>query len=75
MANPCRHCGVTPLIEVSGADWLCPNCDKWQDTIACPTCGAPARISLLPKTVVPKAHDPVAAEPEQIPDVAEEGSK
>ena len=54
----CRHCGQPNDDAIAGEDWLCPHCEHYQDTIACPTCGSPARISLLPEGVVPAPHAP-----------------
>lgn len=55
----CRHCGAPHDLEPGAdPDWQCPECERWQDTIACPTCHQPARISLLPKEAVPAAHAP-----------------
>ena len=58
-ATHCRHCGA-PLDSAanSGAEIQCPNCERYQDTIACPTCRQPARISLLPEGSAPEPHAP-----------------
>lgn len=59
---PCRHCGEANQIRSdANPDWQCAVCERWQDTIACPTCGQPARISLLAPEVVPAPHEPVSA--------------
>lgn len=56
----CRHCGAPKQLEAEGnPDWQCPVCELWQDTIACPVCHQPARISLLPAEVVPPPHAPL----------------
>jgi rubrerythrin len=43
----CRHCGKSSQQLSDNPDWLCPKCDHYQDTMACPTCGQPTRISLM----------------------------
>ncbi len=54
----CRHCGQPNDNAVAGGDWQCPSCEQYQDTMACPTCGNPARISLMPEDLVPAPHAP-----------------
>lgn len=67
----CRHCGaaknvarhfspVTGQEQVyeAGEDWLCAECQRWQDQMACPTCGSIVRISLMPSDLAPKAVKP-----------------
>lgn len=57
----CRHCGGPNRIATdANPDWQCAICERWQDTIACPTCGQPARISLLPAELVPAPHEPLS---------------
>ena len=50
----CRHCGKKNANATPG-DWLCPNCERWQNTVGCPTCGQPVDISQLPSDTVPAA--------------------
>jgi transcription elongation factor Elf1 len=55
----CYHCGAPhELTEGDDTDWLCPHCEKYQDTMACPECGHPVRISLMDPAKVPAAHAP-----------------
>lgn len=59
----CRHCGhaneISVQAVVDGEDWLCEHCQRFQDSMTCPTCGNLARISLMPKDLVPEPHAPV----------------
>jgi len=58
----CRHCGHVheePLTISADADWLCPHCDRWQNTVKCPTCNQPVHVSQLAEDQVPAAHGPV----------------
>jgi len=50
----CRWCGAyhEPGVDES-ADWLCAECERYQDATICPTCGNLARVSLLPSEYVP----------------------
>jgi len=50
----CRHCGTESEHMSDDTDWLCKACDHYQDTIACPTCGQPMRMSLHPDTAKEK---------------------
>lgn len=55
----CRHCGQPHDGEVpEGDDWLCVNCEHYQDQMLCPTCKQPARISLMPADLAPAPHAP-----------------
>lgn len=55
----CRHCGQPNEVDVeANPDWLCPACGRYQDAMICPTCGGLARISAMPKDVVPEPHAP-----------------
>lgn len=55
----CRHCGQPNEVDAeANPDWVCPSCGRYQDAMVCPTCGNLARISLLPKDVVPEPHAP-----------------
>ena len=55
----CRHCGqARELAAGDDPDWLCEYCDKYQDTMACPECGQPTRISLMDPAKVPAPHGP-----------------
>lgn len=54
----CRHCGLENPGKTAGSDFLCQFCDGYQDTLACPTCHQPTRISLLPEGTAPPAHAP-----------------
>jgi hypothetical protein len=56
-AAHCRHCGV-PSDAPAGSDFQCASCERYQDTVACPTCHQPARISLLPEGTAPEPHAP-----------------
>jgi DNA-directed RNA polymerase subunit RPC12/RpoP len=59
MKSTCRHCGAeNQLAEGANPDYACKVCGQWQDTIACPTCGQPTRISLMPPDLVPAPHAP-----------------
>ena len=55
----CRHCGEANPDAQAGTDFLCRACDGYQDTMACPVCHQPARISLLPDGTAPAPHAPV----------------
>lgn len=70
----CRHCGepknvvtlknavtLTDTPYDTGDDWLCASCEHWQDSMLCPTCKQPARISLMPADLAPKAAKPKKA--------------
>jgi len=46
----CRHCGKASEHMSDDTDWLCPKCDHYQDTMACPVCWQPTRISLMQDT-------------------------
>lgn len=55
----CRHCGQPyELAPDADADWLCPACERYQDSMTCPTCSQVARISLMPAELAPEAHAP-----------------
>lgn len=55
----CRHCGAAhEMVEGESSDWLCSECDKYQDTMACPECGQPTSISLMDPAKVPAPHAP-----------------
>lgn len=59
MTVNCRHCGQPNEVDVEATpDWQCPACERYQDAMQCPTCGQTARISLLPKDIVPEPHAP-----------------
>lgn len=53
----CRHCGQPGDADASG-DWLCRSCERYQDTMACPVCHQPARISLMTEDLAPPVHAP-----------------
>jgi hypothetical protein len=57
--DTCRHCGAARPGEAEsadlGADWLCSSCERWQDSMTCPTCGSQTRISTMPPDLVPPA--------------------
>jgi hypothetical protein len=55
----CRHCGHLNDTTSTDGDWLCPNCERYQDQMTCPTCKQPARISLMPDEFAPTPHAPV----------------
>jgi len=43
----CVHCDASHTIESdANPDWLCPACDRYQDTTTCPTCHSVVRASL-----------------------------
>lgn len=55
----CRHCGVPSDIDIGlTPDWLCVNCEHYQDAMPCPTCGQTVRISLMPAEIAPEIHEP-----------------
>jgi hypothetical protein len=59
VSTHCRHCGRRTETDVSDTpDWLCSHCDRYQDTVACPTCHQPSRASLMDSEVVPAAAKP-----------------
>ena len=55
MTEHCYHCGAPREFadEDHDKDWFCDSCERWQDTIGCPTCHQPTRASLLDPSVVP----------------------
>jgi hypothetical protein len=56
----CRHCGRPNEVDVEATpDWLCPSCERYQDSMLCPTCSSVVRISLMPDGSAPEAHAPV----------------
>jgi hypothetical protein len=56
----CRHCGRPAIVDLAeNADWLCPSCERYQDSMLCPTCNSVVRISLMPDGSAPEAHAPV----------------
>lgn len=58
----CRHCGQVnegPLKVGADLDWQCQSCERWQSTVACPTCNQPVHIDMLEPGQVPAAHAPV----------------
>lgn len=56
--SSCRHCGAHHAIDSNAnPDWLCPHCERWQDSMACPTCGAQTRISTMAPENVPPAAE------------------
>lgn len=55
----CRHCGQPHEVQPgSDPDFLCDACGRYQDSMLCPTCKQPARISLMPQDLVPEPHAP-----------------
>ena len=57
----CRHCGAklqNTALAAETDDWLCPACDRYQDSTICPTCGGLARISTLPEELQPAPAKP-----------------
>jgi hypothetical protein len=55
----CRWCGAYHEVAVDEPeDWLCPECERYQDAMACPTCGNLARVSVLPADAVPAPVKP-----------------
>lgn len=60
----CRHCGAANQVDAeANPDWQCSTCERYQDTMACPMCGQPVRISL---------HAELGAEPAAAAAPAEE---
>lgn len=56
----CRHCGRAASIDLaSNPDWLCESCERYQDSMTCPTCRSVVRISLMPEGSAPEPHAPV----------------
>lgn len=62
-AYHCRHCGAERAEDALAMDddWLCAECEHWQDSMACPTCGSTVRASLMPADMVPAAAKPKRA--------------
>ncbi len=59
MTSYCRHCGAANELEKgANPDYACKTCGQWQDTMACPVCGQPTRISLMSPDLVPEPHEP-----------------
>lgn len=56
----CRHCGET--FDGEDGDFLCPSCGRYQDSMQCPTCNQPVRLSLMPAETHPEVHAPVEKE-------------
>ncbi len=55
----CRWCGAYhEPVDGESADWLCVECQRYQDAMICPTCGNLGRISLMPAEVVPAPASP-----------------
>lgn len=56
----CRHCGQ-PTERDSGddSDWICSSCERYQDSMVCPTCHQVTRISGMAAEYIPKPHAPV----------------
>lgn len=60
-AHYCYHCGAVNTAENLDADWLCPQCDKYQDSVTCPTCHQVANKSLMDAGDVPPPAKPKKA--------------
>ena len=55
----CHWCGAThEPVEGESEDWLCGHCERYQDSMSCPTCGGQARVSLMPAEMVPEPAKP-----------------
>ena len=55
----CRHCGaIVSDTPGEGGDWLCPECERYQHTVKCPTCKQPVSVDMLRDDDVPAAHAP-----------------
>lgn len=55
----CRHCGEEHEGDVpESGDFLCVHCGHYQDSMVCPTCKQPTRISLMPADLAPAVHKP-----------------
>lgn len=52
----CRWCGA--YREEADGDWLCGECERYQDAAICPTCGGLARVSLMPAGTVASPASP-----------------
>lgn len=55
----CRWCGAWHE-ATEETDWLCDECQRYQDAMSCPVCGGLTRVSLLPAE-----HQPRVAEPKK----------
>lgn len=56
----CRWCGAYHE-GVPGEDFLCAECDHYQNSMICPTCGELANVAALPADVVPAPVAPKKA--------------
>ncbi len=48
-SGPCRHCGETIQYDLERGDTRCPHCERFQNTVQCPTCRQPVDIHVLPE--------------------------
>jgi predicted RNA-binding Zn-ribbon protein involved in translation (DUF1610 family) len=46
-AVTCAHCGEEVEGVEADTDFLCPHCERYQDSTICPTCHQVARPSLM----------------------------
>lgn len=55
----CRHCGQPNEVDTAATpDWQCPACERYQDSMTCPTCNQITRISLVAPELAPEVHVP-----------------
>lgn len=55
----CRHCGEEgPAGTDAASNWLCTDCERYQDSQICQTCHSVVSASQLPEDMVPPAHAP-----------------
>ncbi len=55
----CRWCGAYhEQMPDEPEDWLCSECERYQDAMICPTCGNLARVTVLPAEMIPEAAPP-----------------
>jgi len=55
----CRHCGEqAPAGTDAESNWLCKECERYQDSQVCPTCQSVVSASQLPEDMIPEAHAP-----------------
>lgn len=55
----CRWCGQPQeAATAEGEDWLCESCERWQNTMTCPTCNQLTILSALPENMLPEPHAP-----------------
>jgi len=62
--STCRHCGADgPHAFASDvSDWLCPECERYQNSVICPTCHGLADVRLMEPDAVPAKRSRKAKE-------------